>query len=34
VTEARRSVDELWSYGNVLRDDGVSSELRSDFLGR
>jgi type I restriction enzyme M protein len=25
VTEARRLVDELWSYCNVLRDDGVST---------
>jgi len=25
VTEARRLVDKLWSYCNVLRDDGVST---------
>ncbi len=25
MTEARRLVDKLWSYCNVLRDDGVST---------
>jgi len=25
VTESRRLVDKLWSYCNVLRDDGVST---------
>ncbi|SFF63154.1 hypothetical protein SAMN05216574_12021 [Blastococcus tunisiensis] len=25
MTEARQPVDELWSYRNVLRDDGVST---------
>ena len=25
MTDARRLVDELWSYCDVLRDDGVST---------
>jgi type I restriction enzyme M protein len=34
VTEARRLVDKLWSYCNVLRDEGVSTIEYTEQLTR